>query len=734
MSSHQGSRKRLKISPTGMAPTASASMSSTSRSGNAATRHDSCQHEQSLKAVQTDVDTMRQLVTCKICSRLLYEPYALSCGHTYCYICLTQWFETNPRKKTCPDCRSIIIAQPTPSYIVKELVLVFVSRSELLPDKETSEEHHTWAREEAELVAKDRANTDPREGGLFKGLFKGGVRRGGIHDPGDGVTRCPSCHWELEEGYCNNCDEVVDHGFSEYDDDDDSDVTDDELDHEIDEADAAAIFGVDGHDDYLGNDMLNDIAEGHYTIGAPWPPSPPPPARRRGTGGARAPIGLRSSDDEDESEEDEHDEDGDLDGFVAGDDEVAYASSEEGGDTDMPATSSPWRLDRRRGPVIISDDEGDTVASAGAHESEEDSEDEGPIARGSQRNKRGPITVRQRRARAISSDEDSSENEHAGHDSDVRETGGFSPLDGSVNEDAIDLRSGYESRHPSNFHSPPDGGVNEDAIDLRRDYESGRAGDFHSDRGSEPTYDMRSDYESEAASSIHPMVEEDEEEDDDESNGSDDDDGWGFTEGETPYRTRQPAPSAAHRLQTRGQHSNRYTGMFGSRSNSAMSPTMASRTATATYPDRSYHRPSTAQLRPNRHNSIGDPTTLRARPRAEHPPSFTDRRRARPISPQRPFSSQNSLQPHPFQLENTLANVNSAYNRRNQQLRSNQGHSTHSAASSRSSLNGGVDVDSSGSSGSSNTVRPSSSGGRRKRHLSISSDESMEARGGFYDD
>jgi len=78
---------------------------------------------------------MRQLVTCKICDRLLYEPYALSCGHTYCYICLTQWFTNNSRKKTCPDCRSVIVLQPTPSYIIKELVLIFVSRGRAFADK-----------------------------------------------------------------------------------------------------------------------------------------------------------------------------------------------------------------------------------------------------------------------------------------------------------------------------------------------------------------------------------------------------------------------------------------------------------------------------------------------------------------------------------------------------------------------------------------------------------------------
>jgi len=35
--------------------------------------------------IQGDIDALRHLVTCKICTRLLYEPYVIACGHTFCY-------------------------------------------------------------------------------------------------------------------------------------------------------------------------------------------------------------------------------------------------------------------------------------------------------------------------------------------------------------------------------------------------------------------------------------------------------------------------------------------------------------------------------------------------------------------------------------------------------------------------------------------------------------------------
>ena len=40
---------------------------------------------QQLKALKSEFDSLRTHLTCKICDRLLYQPYTISCGHTYCY-------------------------------------------------------------------------------------------------------------------------------------------------------------------------------------------------------------------------------------------------------------------------------------------------------------------------------------------------------------------------------------------------------------------------------------------------------------------------------------------------------------------------------------------------------------------------------------------------------------------------------------------------------------------------
>ena len=467
------SRTEGKPTPTGtalMAPTCAPANDNNSDDA-------ACHHEHALKTLHTDIDAMRQLVTCKICDRLLYEPYALSCGHTYCYSCLSQWLGSN-RKKTCPDCRSVITQQPTPSYIIRELVLIFVSRSELLPDGETSEEHNSLLKDEAETVTRDRANKDPRTGGLFKGCFARG--RGHIllplHDRSDMVDRCPECHWELEDGFCNQCGINVDGGshagFSDYGE---SDISDDDLDHELDmdDMDARDALFVDGQDDSLGGEwpigeedegptselegMTRDRRAREYSVlDEPQRIRRLPLTRRERAIEHALNNGIPFIPFSDEEESDDEERDSTMGDFVV-DDTIEHESSDEEDDDDddvigVPENSQSRGVGRRRTLVVISDDEDGPAISGGARsESEQDSEDEGPVARGSQRNNHSRVAVRQRRAHTISSDEESSEDDTEDHGSDVRATSGFSPLDGSIAGEASSVHSDHDSEAPSSI-------------------------------------------------------------------------------------------------------------------------------------------------------------------------------------------------------------------------------------------------------------------------------------------
>ena len=230
--------------------------------------------------------------------------------------------------------------QPAPAYLVcfslslgavechpnllqiRTIVHTFASRPELLENGETTEDHRRHQREEAERVEKDKSDTDPKTGGLFKGKFKARPPiRQPVLDLEDNVFRCPQCSWELEEDDgCVRCgyhpdDVSVTTGTEGSDLDDNSEMTDyfdDEAEDGLDETDDLGwnVFGVptaglppnlqdhlyDLHPDY-------SLVDYHIPRGRRFTPMRP-------GGGRPAPVEM---DDDDEDEDDDED---DMDSFI----------------------------------------------------------------------------------------------------------------------------------------------------------------------------------------------------------------------------------------------------------------------------------------------------------------------------------------------------------------------------------------------------------------------------------
>ncbi|KAK2882730.1 hypothetical protein FQN49_000042 [Arthroderma sp. PD_2] len=179
-----------------------------------------------LETLQRHVDDLRSHIYCGVCIKPLYEPYTLPCGHTFCYSCLVQWFTSHGHSKTCPDCRSPVKATPAPAYLVRNIVHMFIGRSELTDANETTHEHLANQVAETERVENDKKNTDPEKGGLFQGCFN--KTNAPIRDDDEGVTRCPACLWELEDGECMHCGySVSDSGDDDLNELDDIEVLDD---------------------------------------------------------------------------------------------------------------------------------------------------------------------------------------------------------------------------------------------------------------------------------------------------------------------------------------------------------------------------------------------------------------------------------------------------------------------------------------------------------------------------
>ncbi|EON65022.1 hypothetical protein W97_04257 [Coniosporium apollinis CBS 100218] len=231
-----------------------------------------------LKAVQSDFDALRTLVTCKICDRLLYEPYIISCGHTYCYSCLCQWFVSNRTKKTCPDCRAVVKQAPAPAYLIREMTLVFINRAELLPLGETLEQHVQWQKEESEIVQHDKTNADSKTGGLFRGCFKHRPETPrAIRDEGDGVDRCPFCMYELEGGACIRCELQFGEsgsltfgesfgGFSDMDETSEHGLSSEDLDAELEMDDGDIDLGLEVYADGAYDAWHDEMADDEHSF------------------------------------------------------------------------------------------------------------------------------------------------------------------------------------------------------------------------------------------------------------------------------------------------------------------------------------------------------------------------------------------------------------------------------------------------------------------------------------
>jgi hypothetical protein len=316
---------------------------------------------------------------------------------------------------TCPRlCRRYCICKsPSPSDIVqiRDMTLVFINRTELLPAGESIEQHTKWQKEEADAVQQDKDNKDPRTGGLFKGCFRAQHARGPgpalqvVRDQEDGVERCPVCTWELEDGECVQCGLFFDDngeltwtdsftGFSDMDDMSERDLSGEDLDAEMDMEDADYdAYGAPGDwpdfypDD--GNFMMQRFLEhgipAQAAFGHRRPMSHSEAGSRRSyTQSIVSDMFTDEMDTVEEEDEDGIDEDSSMNDFI--DDEGGSSTSASASSTPGPApqpSNARVRLQGRARRVVESE-ASSTISSV--VEEDEDEEDEGPIRRG-QRNR-----------------------------------------------------------------------------------------------------------------------------------------------------------------------------------------------------------------------------------------------------------------------------------------------------------------------------------------------------------
>lgn len=146
-------------------------------------------------------------VVCSICQDIMHAPCVTSCGHGFCYECLSEWLKSHA--KTCPTCRHKLTQRPSLSHGLKEISSVLVDAL-ISADPSKSEEYET---------ARKKAITEYEEDVKYHGVpFPFSFEATTLADVDDGVMRCPRCHWEVEPGstVCDNCGSAVQDGDERY--------------------------------------------------------------------------------------------------------------------------------------------------------------------------------------------------------------------------------------------------------------------------------------------------------------------------------------------------------------------------------------------------------------------------------------------------------------------------------------------------------------------------------------
>ncbi|RAR04901.1 ring finger domain-containing protein [Stemphylium lycopersici] len=364
--------------------------------------------EEQLKTLRSEFDSLRNHLTCKICDRLLYQPYTISCGHTYCYTCLCTWFVSNKARKTCPDCRIVVKDLPAPAYVIRDMTNVFIARAELLPLGESLDDHKKWQKDEADAVQLDKDNEDPRAGGLFKGCFRLAHHQRVpplqvVRDQEDGVDRCPVCTWELEDGGCTQCGLVFDEtgevswgdSFTGFSDMDEMSEHDTDLDAEMDIEDAEFDEYNDGLGDWAAYPGDNSVMMRRF-LEAGIPAHAAAFARRRPISHSEA--GSRRSytqsivsdvygdemDTVEEEDEEGLDEDSSMNDFIDDDALPASSSPSQASSTPgpVPQPSGNRARTQARARRIVESETSSNRSSVVEEDEDEDEEDAGPIRRG----------------------------------------------------------------------------------------------------------------------------------------------------------------------------------------------------------------------------------------------------------------------------------------------------------------------------------------------------------------
>lgn len=256
---------------------------------------------------------------CTICHDYMYVPVMTSCGHNYCYECISNWLvSNNANELTCPQCRSPLKEPPALNVALQNL-LNYVVDNYAISSLQTDGMR-------AESV--DQYRDDNFSGRLFKNVFNNTAMA--IVDDDDGVARCSNCHWEVEGDVCPHCSARMRNRAVEEEEFPSDEYSEDEIERiQYGANRALGVRDEQGADEHSESDSESDESNferrngtlanisGHAQLGR---------SRRRFDGSQHGSEDLMNSEGAMESEDAE---DSDLDSFIVNEEEEGEIGGEQ---------------------------------------------------------------------------------------------------------------------------------------------------------------------------------------------------------------------------------------------------------------------------------------------------------------------------------------------------------------------------------------------------------------------
>jgi len=108
------------------------------------------------RLLTTLADTLETEYQCPTCLELFICPVSLNCGHTYCWLCLAQWKNSNGRTRgdlgTCPQCREPVVHENR-VYAIDHMIEAMLKQLGEEKQRERNDKLQERKREEEEFKA-----------------------------------------------------------------------------------------------------------------------------------------------------------------------------------------------------------------------------------------------------------------------------------------------------------------------------------------------------------------------------------------------------------------------------------------------------------------------------------------------------------------------------------------------------------------------------------------------------